>query len=155
MESAVTPANHHPRGHHEHKEADVRLVLIATGILIVVIIAACFVAVGVFNWLNTSPPEAINSAIPVNPNPAPPVPRVLEHPWEELPEVHAHENQILYSYGWVDKANGVVRVPIGRAMDMLLAKGLPVTPTETTKPAKASAAKATVTKAVVKQDVAQ
>ena len=154
MDTAVTPAANSPHGRHEHREADVRLVLISTLILIVLIVAVCFITVGIFDWLNTSPPEAINSAIPVNPNPTPPVPRVMEHPWEELPEVHAHENQILYSYGWVDKANGVVRVPIGRAMDLLLAKGLPATPTETTKPAKAPA-RAAVTKAVVKQDVAQ
>ena len=32
----------------------------------------------------------------------------------------------LNSYGWIDKSHGVVRIPIERAMDLLLLKGLPV-----------------------------
>ena len=34
--------------------------------------------------------------------------------------------RLLNSYGWVDPKAGVVRIPIDRAMDLLLQKGLPV-----------------------------
>ena len=30
------------------------------------------------------------------------------------------------SYGWVDRSHGVLHIPIGRAMDLLLERGLPV-----------------------------
>jgi hypothetical protein len=38
------------------------------------------------------------------------------------------ENEILGSYDWVDQKNGVVRIPIDRAMDLLGQQGLPVLP---------------------------
>jgi len=36
------------------------------------------------------------------------------------------ENEVLGSYDWVDQKNGVVRIPIDRAMDLLEQRGLPV-----------------------------
>jgi hypothetical protein len=38
------------------------------------------------------------------------------------------ENEILGSYDWVDQNNGVVRIPIDQAMDLLAQRGLPVIP---------------------------
>jgi hypothetical protein len=37
----------------------------------------------------------------------------------------AEQNQILNSYGWVDRSNGIVRIPIERAMALLAERGLP------------------------------
>jgi len=34
----------------------------------------------------------------------------------------------LNSYGWVDRSQGTVHIPIQRAMDLILAEGLPVRP---------------------------
>jgi hypothetical protein len=31
----------------------------------------------------------------------------------------------LNSYGWIDRSNGIVRIPIDRAMDLILQRGLP------------------------------
>ena len=45
---------------------------------------------------------------------------VLEH--SELKK----QNEVLGSYYWVDQQNGVVRIPIDRAMDLLAQRGLPV-----------------------------
>jgi hypothetical protein len=38
------------------------------------------------------------------------------------------QDKALESYDWVDQKNGVVRIPIERAMDMLVQRGLPVLP---------------------------
>ena len=38
------------------------------------------------------------------------------------------QDEALESYDWVDQKNGIVRIPIERAMDMLLQRGLPVLP---------------------------
>ena len=37
-----------------------------------------------------------------------------------------HEDEKLTTYGWIDKNTGVVRIPIDRAKDLLLERGLPV-----------------------------
>lgn len=38
------------------------------------------------------------------------------------------QDEMLSSYDWVDQQNGVVRIPINRAMDLLAERGLPVLP---------------------------
>jgi hypothetical protein len=38
------------------------------------------------------------------------------------------QDKTLASYDWVDQNNGVARIPIERAMDLLLQRGLPVLP---------------------------
>ncbi len=39
---------------------------------------------------------------------------------EDLKALHAQEEQILTSYGWVDKEAGIVHIPIDKAMDVAL-----------------------------------
>jgi hypothetical protein len=43
----------------------------------------------------------------------------------ELREMRAAEDTVLNSYGWVDKNAGIVRIPVDRAMEILVKKGLP------------------------------
>lgn len=40
----------------------------------------------------------------------------------------SQQDAILESYDWVDQKNGIVRIPIERAMDLLAERGLPVLP---------------------------
>jgi hypothetical protein len=42
-----------------------------------------------------------------------------------LERFRANEEQILTTYGWIDKNNGVVRIPIDRAKELLLERGIP------------------------------
>jgi len=44
----------------------------------------------------------------------------------DLGQFRANEDLELTNYGWVNRKNGIVRVPIERAMDLVLQKGLPV-----------------------------
>jgi hypothetical protein len=53
---------------------------------------------------------------------------------QDLQQMRAHEDEILGSYGWVDRRRGVTRIPIDRAMDLLLQRGLPVQPVGTAQP---------------------
>jgi len=55
----------------------------------------------------------------------PPEPRLQTTPREDLRELRAREEEILGSYGWVDKTTGVVRIPIDEAMKLTLQRGLP------------------------------
>lgn len=47
---------------------------------------------------------------------------------QSLKDLHAHEHEQLSTYGWVDKQNGIVHIPIERAMELTLQQGLPVAP---------------------------
>jgi hypothetical protein len=52
---------------------------------------------------------------------------VLEHSEQtQYVEELKKENEVLGSYDWVDQKNGVVRIPIDRAMDLVAQQGLPV-----------------------------
>ena len=44
----------------------------------------------------------------------------------DLKQYRANQEKILAGYGWVDSKTGVVRIPVERAMDLLLQKGYPV-----------------------------
>lgn len=47
---------------------------------------------------------------------------------EALKQLHATENAVLTTYGWVDRQKGIVRIPIDRAIELLLQRGLPTRP---------------------------
>jgi len=53
-------------------------------------------------------------------------PRLQISPKADMEVFRAREEAELNSYGWVDRTAGVARIPIDRAMDLLLQKGLPV-----------------------------
>ena len=50
---------------------------------------------------------------------------------DALKQLHATENAVLTTYGWVDRQKGLVRIPIDRAMELLLQRGLPARPSAT------------------------
>jgi cytoskeletal protein RodZ len=45
---------------------------------------------------------------------------------EDLNRYRDEQNKILSEYGWVDPKAGIVRIPVDRAMELLLQKGYPV-----------------------------
>jgi hypothetical protein len=58
-------------------------------------------------WTNRFPPLQVN----------PPI---------DLRTFRAREEAQLSAYGWMDRSAGVVRIPVTRAMDVLLEKGWPI-----------------------------
>jgi hypothetical protein len=52
-------------------------------------------------------------------------PRLQTDPAQDLERLRQAENDALNNYGWVDRSRGIVRVPIDRAMELLLKRGLP------------------------------
>ncbi|MDX1540025.1 MAG: hypothetical protein R3349_01350 [Geminicoccaceae bacterium] len=55
----------------------------------------------------------------------PPAPRLQADPALELKELQAEARLILESYGWVDPDAGIARIPIERAMTLLVERGWP------------------------------
>lgn len=58
----------------------------------------------------------------------PPPPRLETTNGETLAAQRALENDILNNYTWADEAAGAVRLPIERAIELTLQRGLPVSP---------------------------
>ncbi|HXF06900.1 MAG TPA: hypothetical protein VNM72_16020 [Blastocatellia bacterium] len=54
----------------------------------------------------------------------PPEPRLQVAPTADLQKLRATEEELLTTYGWVDRERGIVRIPIERAMDLMLERGL-------------------------------
>lgn len=52
-------------------------------------------------------------------------PRLQIDPPTQKLELRAVEDHVLTTYDWVDRENGLVRIPIVRAMDLLATRGLP------------------------------
>jgi len=54
----------------------------------------------------------------------PPEPRLQVQPREDLKAFGRQEDAVLSSYGWVDRNAGVVRIPVERAMQLTIERGL-------------------------------
>ena len=109
-------------GGHERRDADLRWILVAgAGLVLVGLI------VHVALWLQLhalwrarqreeAPAPPVAAALPDRP----PEPRLESEPRENLTALRAEEDAILHSYGWVDRKGGIVRIPIERAMELVL-----------------------------------
>lgn len=117
---------------HEVSEKSVRNVLMVgggTAILLVFSLAACALA---FHLLAQSCPMQSMSSLGIiaAPNLKPlerfPAPHLeIDDGHAQRIALYAAQNQKLNSYGWIDRTNGIVHIPINRAMDLLLQRGLP------------------------------
>jgi hypothetical protein len=80
------------------------------------------------NPLVAKVPEDTRHVAPGYPQSAFPSPKLEEDERGQLNGIRMEEEKTLYSYGWVDEKAGTVRIPIERAMDLLVQRGLPVRP---------------------------
>lgn len=71
------------------------------------------------------------SLIPKEANPLPPSPRLQDNPYADLKEHRSEEAAKANRYAWLDRKAGRVRIPVARAMDLLLERGLPARPAAT------------------------
>jgi len=80
------------------------------------------------NPLVAKVPEDTRHVAPGYPQTAFPSPKLEEDERGQLNGIRMEEEKRLYSYGWVDEKAGTVHIPIERAMDLLVQRGLPVRP---------------------------
>ena len=117
-----------PGAKHELRDISTRVVVVFA---ISLVIAAVVIHVGVWllyrYWGNAqarTDPRQYPMA-EVGAPPLPPTPRLQTNPIEDMKNLRAEEERHLRSYGWVDPARGAVHIPIDRAMQLLLERGLP------------------------------
>jgi hypothetical protein len=65
------------------------------------------------------------SRIALHPHPVAPPPQLQTNPPLDLAQYEAAQQSKLNAYGWIDKPAGIIHIPIARAMDLILERGLP------------------------------
>ena len=120
--------SHKPDGAgYEVEDAGVREIVLTGIALAVGTVLVCFAVAGLFKVMMATVNTSNQAPAPIPAVQAfPPGPRLQNKPWLELQAVREHEDQLLTTYGWVDKNAGTVRIPIDRAMDIVVQRGLPV-----------------------------
>jgi hypothetical protein len=96
--------------------------------LAVVAVVVHLIVWGMFRYFNAREGQPVAAEYPLAATQAaktPPEPRLQTNPKQDLRDLHDQEEQILGSYGWVDKNAGVVRIPIDQAITLTLQRGLP------------------------------
>jgi hypothetical protein len=114
--------NKRPAGY-EKTDVDVTAVGKFAVALAITIALAMLLLVGVFKYFQS---QDGGRASTVDPAKVFPQPQLQTTPIPDLKAIRAAEDQLLTGYGWVDQSKGVVRIPIVRAMDLLVHRGLPV-----------------------------
>ena len=56
---------------------------------------------------------------------APPAPNLQNQPFKDIYKLRNTEAEKLTTYGWVDREGGIARIPIDRAMEVMLQRGFP------------------------------
>lgn len=136
----ITPDSH---GSFEHQDLQVSGILYFLLTLIVATVLVALFMVGIYKFLdkreranqpavsplveNASKPELNTRAeYEQYAEKAFPNPRLETDERNQLNQIRTREDDLLESYGWVDEQAGTVRIPIERAMDLLVQRGLPV-----------------------------
>jgi hypothetical protein len=130
-------SSHHPHGSlenpdtdHETRDINLRAITGFLIVLIAIVLAADVAMWGLFKLFAHM--EAQNDPVvsPLAPPAGQPLgpPGLQTTPWTDLTHFRAEQNAYLHGYGWIDERAGVARVPIDKAKEMLLKKGLPVGP---------------------------
>jgi hypothetical protein len=97
-------------------------------VLTVTTVACQLLVVGLFAYLDHRSPANASPRSPLA-SPAgqlPPPPNLLRDEPANLKTFSDDEHTALTKYGWVDQATGIVRLPIDRAKDLIIERGLPV-----------------------------
>jgi hypothetical protein len=111
-----------------HELSDLRPGYIALfGIALTTIIVAAAVITSLLIYFKAAEQSSHETPVPrlAREREPTPEPRLQIDAHDELRQMQAAEEAALNSYGWVDKDAGKVRIPIERAMEILVKKGLP------------------------------
>jgi hypothetical protein len=120
-----------PAGKHqvrfEPRDIQPRAVILTGVGVIAGTIVFVFIAFGVRMWLMSirQSEGAQTQAAAAVPRQLPPAPRFQSSPPAELDAYRAEQMAQLNNYNWIDREKGVVAIPVRRAMDLLVQRGIP------------------------------
>lgn len=125
MSEPVHGSENSRRGYEGDDVSVGRLFAFAAGVVALVVLGVLGSA-AVFHFFVQHQPLGPPASPFEDVRPMPPEPRLQTTAPLDLKRYRDDEEKILEGYGWVDPQAGVVRIPIDRAMDLLLQKGYPV-----------------------------
>ncbi len=110
---------------HEERDANIRAVAWFVVALIITLVVVMLLVRWLFSAFPQPQAEFAAPATTAEASELPPEPRLQVNAPEDLAKMRREEDAILDSYGWVDKQNGIVRIPVSRAMELIAQRGLP------------------------------
>jgi hypothetical protein len=113
---------------HETRDVHVRWIVLIIAALLVTC-AVAMVAAAYYLRLVTRYRQAAAPAAPAGL----PQPQLQQIPAADLRQLQAKFHRELTTYAWIDRNRGIVRIPVERAMDRLVQRGLPETKTGITR----------------------
>jgi hypothetical protein len=114
---------HNPRIGHETTDVNVWAVgKFAIGLVIVCVVSIALLF-GLLKFFQSR--EETSVANTVDPVKLFPEPQLQKTPILDLKAIHAEEDKLLNGYAWVDPKQGIVRIPVDRAIEVLAKRGLP------------------------------
>jgi hypothetical protein len=112
--------------YHESRDADVFNLFLVVTMLLLVVGVCLLVCWFVMQFLSRGQPAPATARVQMaTPVATFPEPKLLTYPGKERAERELAGRTKLETYGWVDRRTGVARIPIDRAMLLLLKRGLP------------------------------
>jgi hypothetical protein len=126
--AAHDDGDRNPGVHHETTDVNISGILLFGVGLIVSAVLIYFVVWVLFKYFEAREARRVAPEYPLAATQEvrlPPEPRLQTNPRGDLQDLRAQEDQILNSYGWIDKNTGVVRIPIDEAMKLVVQRGLP------------------------------
>jgi hypothetical protein len=92
-------------------------------------LALILLAAGFFlHWLSTHPSSPVQATRIVESPASAPTPALQVNPAADLAAYKARERALLDSCGWIDRRAGIARIPIDRAMALVVQRGANVGP---------------------------
>ena len=126
LEYGPTP----PGAQYEHTDVDVAIGYHFAIWLFVAMLLSLGLVYGVFYFFEgmkrNEDVAAQQFPLAVGQDREPPSPRLQTQPFKDVYLLKQGQNERLSTYGWADRANGFVHIPIERAMELTLQRGLPV-----------------------------
>jgi hypothetical protein len=91
--------------------------------LVVVCVVSIVLLFGLLKFFQSR--EETSVANTVEPTKLFPEPQLQKTPIVDLKTIRAEEDKLLNGYAWVDPKQGIVRIPVDRAIEVLAKRGLP------------------------------
>lgn len=125
MSEPVKEPEHSHRGYEDSDVSVGRLIAFASGVVGLVVLGVLGSA-AVFHFFVSHQPLGPPASPFEDVRTMPPEPRLQTSAPLDLKRYRTEQDKALEEYGWVDQQAGTVRIPVERAMDLLLEKGYPV-----------------------------
>ena len=118
-----------PGAQHEHTDIDPSIGYKFAVWLVVAMLMSVGIVYGTFLFFEgqSKSADVIAQKYPLAVGQAknPPAPNLQNQPFKDVYSLRHAETEKLTTYGWVDQDGGIARIPIDRAMEVMLQRGFP------------------------------